>query len=129
MLEFNEKQGLNPKSAEMPWTFQHLGCVDKYKLKTAADQKQDLDRLHQMYNEKNANNQSKINQGIQVLRKRHTQETQRLHHQHQQQIRAQRLPEQMAQAQWSDLQQRLQQKVITVGANRTRMRSTYVIFS
>jgi hypothetical protein len=58
--------------------------VEKFKLKTAADEKKDMQRLLKIYIEKSASNQAKNYQGIQVLRKRHVQETQKVMQQHRQ---------------------------------------------
>ena len=84
--------------------------VEKYKAKKMADEKKDMAKLQKLFSDKVASNQSKINQGVQVLKKRHAQETQRIMHQHRQQVQQRQIPEQMASKEWSNLQQRLRAK-------------------
>jgi hypothetical protein len=84
--------------------------VEKYKVKKMTEEKKDLLRLQKIFSEKAASNQSKINQGIQVLKKRHSQETQRVLQQHRQQVQQRQIPEQMASNEWANLQQRLNSK-------------------
>jgi hypothetical protein len=69
-----------------------------------------MEPLLQSYNEKSTSNQQKINQGIQILRKRHIQESQKYMQQHHQRVQSRRLPEQMASAEWAQVPQRLRAK-------------------
>jgi hypothetical protein len=84
--------------------------LEKYKARTAAEEKKDMQRLLQMCDDKSASNQDKINQGVQVLRKRHQQESQKVQQHHRQQVQQRRLPEPMATAEWGAVSQRLRAK-------------------
>lgn len=84
--------------------------VERYKLKTAAEEKRDMDKLQQLFNEKSGHNQSKIHQGIQNLRKKHANENQRLIQQHRQNLQRRPVPEQVANAEWTQASQQLRQK-------------------
>ncbi len=84
--------------------------VEKYKMKKVVEEKKDLARLQKMFSEKSASNQSKINQGIQVLKKRNSQETQRILQQHRQQVQQRQISGEIASKEWANLQQRLQAK-------------------
>jgi hypothetical protein len=84
--------------------------LEKYKARTDAEEKKDMQRLLQMCNDKSTSNQDKINQGVQVLRKRHQQESSKVLQQHRQQVQQRRLPEPMATAEWGAVSQRLRAK-------------------
>lgn len=84
--------------------------IENYKAKAVDDEKRDMRRLQQIYTAKTNQNQEKINQGMMVLRKRHQQETQKVLQQHRQQAQQRRLPEQVANAEWHNVSQRLRVK-------------------
>ena len=84
--------------------------VKKFKLKLSAEEKKDMARLQQIYDEKSKSNQSKIEQGMLVLRKRHAQENQKLLQQHRQNIQHRQVPEQVANSEWAQVSQRLRAK-------------------
>jgi hypothetical protein len=84
--------------------------IDKYKENAGLDERRDMQRLRQMYTAKSNQNQEKINQGLLVLRKRHQQESQKVLQQHRQQAQQRRLPEQLANAEWHSVSQRLRVK-------------------
>ena len=96
--QYNEKQASTERS------------VEKYKMKIAAEERRDMERLEKSYTEKSNSNTQKINQGMQMLRKRHLAETQKYMQHHRNKVQQRRIPEQMAQAEWSQLLQRLKQK-------------------
>lgn len=84
--------------------------VEKYKAKKMADEKKDMAKLQKIFSDKVASNQTKINQGIQVLEKRHALETQRILQQHRQQVQQRQVPPEIASQEWANLQQRLRTK-------------------
>lgn len=84
--------------------------IEKHRLKIAADQKNDLTRLQQSYTTKSRSNKGKIDHGIAVLRKKHSDETQKYLQQHRQQVQQRRIPEQMASAEWAQIAQRVNAK-------------------
>ncbi|KAG7367270.1 hypothetical protein IV203_029941 [Nitzschia inconspicua] len=84
--------------------------VEKYKLKTAAEEKKELAKLQQLYDEKCKSNQSKIDQGVMVLRKRNAEETKKLMQQHRLQVQHRQVSQEQANAEWSQLSERLQGK-------------------
>ena len=84
--------------------------IEKHRLKMATDQKSELARLQQTYSAKSLSNKGKIDHGIAVLRKKHSDETQKYHHQHRQQVQQRRVPEQIASAEWAQIAQRLTAK-------------------
>jgi hypothetical protein len=84
--------------------------IEKHRLKMATDQKNDLTRLQQAYSAKSLSNKGKIDHGIAVLRKKHSDENQKYHQQHRQQIQQRRVPEQIANAEWAQIAQRLTAK-------------------
>ncbi|KAL3925980.1 MAG: hypothetical protein SGILL_000027 [Bacillariaceae sp.] len=84
--------------------------VDKYKLKTSAEEKNDMALLHDKHAEKVRSNQTKIDHGMIVLRKRHAQENQKLMQQHRQQVQQRRVSQETASAEWAQLSQRLHTK-------------------
>jgi hypothetical protein len=84
--------------------------VKKFKLKLSAEEKKDMTRLQQIYDEKSKSNQAKIEQGMLVLRKRHAQENQKLLQQHRHNIQHRQVPEQVANAEWAQVSQRLRAK-------------------
>lgn len=83
---------------------------ERYKTKKAGEEKQAMAKLQKLFNDKVASNQSKINQGIQVLKKRHSTEGQRFLAQHRQQVAQRNLPEHLASQEWANLQQQLSNK-------------------
>jgi hypothetical protein len=83
---------------------------ERYKAKKAAEEKQAMAKLQTMFNDKVVSNQSKINQGIEVLKKRHSTEAQRYLAQHRQQVAQRSLPEHIASQEWANLQQQLNNK-------------------
>jgi hypothetical protein len=84
--------------------------VEKYRIRTTAERDKDIQRLLQMYKDKMQSNEEKINQGIQVLGKRHQQEQEKLRQQHRLQIQQRRLPEHMANQEWAAMSLRLRSK-------------------
>lgn len=82
--------------------------VEKYKLKTAAEEKRQVQHLLQNYNNKSNLKQQQINQGIQVLKNRHTKESQAFHEKHRHHAEQRRWTQQMEAAEWATLSQRLQ---------------------
>jgi hypothetical protein len=83
---------------------------EKYKAKKSIEEKQATMKLQSMFNEKVTSNQAKINQGIEVLKKRHAMEGQRFLTQHRQQVAQRNLPEHLASQEWANLQQQLNNK-------------------
>ena len=84
--------------------------VEKFKEKCREEERRDMQKLRAIYSEKNNSNQSKINQGVGVLQKRHQGEAQKLMQQHRHQSAQRRLTEQMAQNEWQNLYHRLKMK-------------------
>ena len=84
--------------------------IEKHRLKMATDQKSELARLQQTYSAKSLSNKGKIDHGIAVLRKKHSDETQKYHQQHRQQVQQRRVPEQIASSEWAQIAQRLTAK-------------------
>ena len=74
--------------------------LQKYKLRAVSDQKRDLDRLQQIYQQKTASNLKKINQGVEMLRSRHTNELRNIQQRHRQQAQQRRLPPDVANAEF-----------------------------
>ena len=84
--------------------------VEKYREKSRDDERRDLQKLRQIYTEKNNSNQQKINQGIKVLQSRHQAEGQKALEHHRHQSAQRRLPDQIAQAEWQNIYSRLKFK-------------------
>jgi hypothetical protein len=84
--------------------------VEKYKVRTAAEEKKELARLQKNYEEKCKSNQLKIDQGMMVLRKRHSDEVKRLMQQHRLQLQHRQVSQDQANAEWKQLSERLQAK-------------------
>ena len=84
--------------------------VEKYREKSRDDERRDLQKLRQIYTDKNNSNQQKINQGIKVLQSRHQAEAQKSLNHHRQQAAQRRLPDQIAQAEWQNMYSRLKFK-------------------
>jgi hypothetical protein len=84
--------------------------VEKYKLKATAEEKKELARLQESYDEKTKSNQTKIEQGMLVLRKRHAAENQKLLQQHRQQLQHRQVSQETANVEWTQLSQRLRAK-------------------
>ena len=84
--------------------------IEKHRAKIANDQKSDLTRLQQQYTTKSRSNKTKIDQSMQVLRKKHSEESQKYAQQHRQQIQQRRVPEQVANAEWAQIAARLNAK-------------------
>ena len=83
--------------------------IEKYKLKAGAEEKRDVQRLMQMYKDKMASNQGRIDQGIKILTQRHGQEMQKAVQQHRQHFQNQTQSPQ-AQQRWASVAQQLQAK-------------------
>ena len=71
--------------------------LEKYKVRADADQKRDLQRLQQLYEQKVQSNQQRIQKGIQMLRERHGKELQALQQRLQQQGQGASFPQAQAQ--------------------------------
>jgi hypothetical protein len=84
--------------------------IEKHKVKMTTDMKNESTRLQQTYSAKARSNKGKIDHGIAVLRKKHSEETQKYRQQHRQQAQQRRLPEQMASGEWAQINQRLNVK-------------------
>ena len=84
--------------------------IEKHRVKIATDQKSDLTRLQQAYTTKARSNKGKIDHGVQVLRKKHSEENQKYLQQHRQQVRQRGVPEQIANAEWAQIASRLNAK-------------------
>lgn len=84
--------------------------IEKYRMKIEEEYKRDLMRLQKAYQDKSRSNQSKIDQGVTLLRKRHDAENQKLHQQHRHQSQQRQIPEQVTNVEWQQISHRLRQK-------------------
>jgi hypothetical protein len=96
--QLKERQGCTELSAE------------KYRQRLAADDKRDVQRLQLLLHTKSNSNQTKINQGIKILQRRHQKEMQAAVQHHRQQAQQRRLPEQLAASEWQSTSQQIQTK-------------------
>ncbi|CAB9501781.1 Catalyzes the transfer of the gamma-phosphate of ATP to D-galactose to form alpha-D-galactose-1-phosphate (Gal-1-P) (By similarity) [Seminavis robusta] len=83
--------------------------IEKYQQKAAQEEKRDIQRLMQLYNEKMNNNNARIQQGIKILTERHHKETQRKAQEHRARFQNQTQAPQ-AQHAWQMIQQQLHRK-------------------
>lgn len=84
--------------------------IERLRTKANMEEQRDLQKLLEIYKQKTASNQSRINEGVKVLGRRHHQELEKAAIQYRQQAQQQRLPEQVANAEWAKLSQQLQSK-------------------
>jgi hypothetical protein len=84
--------------------------VERYRQRLAQDEKRDTVRLNLLLHQKSNSNQTKINQGIKILQRRHQKEMQSALQHHRQQAQQRRLPEQMAASEWQSKLQQIQAK-------------------
>jgi len=103
-IELIVKQQLKEKQDNTEHT------IEKYRKKIEEEYQRDLTRLQKAYQDKSRSNQAKIDQGVAVLRKRHSTDNQKLHQQHRHQSQQRQLPEQVANAEWQQITHRLRQK-------------------
>lgn len=84
--------------------------LDKYKQRAVQDEKLNTQRYHELYRQKTASNNRKINEGVDILQQRHQKDLQAAMQHHQAQTRSRCLNEQMAAAEWHSIAQRLKEK-------------------
>ena len=84
--------------------------MERLRAKSHSEENKDMEKLLQMYNEKSASNQAKIQHGIKLLSRRHTQEIHKQAQQHRLNAQQRGIPEQMANNEWSQMAQQLQEK-------------------
>ena len=97
-VQRNEKQALTD------------GNFERMKLKATVEEQKDLQRLLQMYNDKVASNQRKIDDGIKQLTRRQAQEMHKIAQQHRQQCQQRGMPDHVITAEW---QQRISPQIQT----------------
>ena len=78
--------------------------------KAAMEEERDLQQLRQIYEEKAASNNKKINHGIKQLTNRQSQEMQKAHSQHRLQAQQRGVSEQVSTTKWQQIAQRLEAK-------------------
>ena len=81
--------------------------IDARKQKIASKQKAQLISIQQAYANKARSQKTKIEQGIKLLRSRHSEENSKYLQQHRHQVRQRGLPEHMAQSEWATIAQKL----------------------
>jgi hypothetical protein len=84
--------------------------LSKYKQRAADEEKANSQRLDQLYHQKVSSNMNKINEGIEILHRRHKRELQAAVQQHRLQAQQRRLTEQQMAAEWQTLNQQIQSK-------------------
>ncbi len=81
--------------------------IDARKQKLANKQKAQLASIQQAYGNKARSQKGKIDQGIKLLRTRHSEENSKYLQQHRHQVRQRGLPEHVANAEWASIAQKL----------------------
>jgi hypothetical protein len=84
--------------------------IERLRAKSQSEEQNDMQKLLQMYNEKSTSNQTKIQHGIKLLSRRHTQEIHKQAQQHRLNAQQRGIPEQMAKNEWAQMAQQLQEK-------------------
>ena len=84
--------------------------LEKYRERAANEEKQNTQRLHHVYRQKTAANAKKINEGVQILERRHQKELHEALQHHQLQASQRRLNEAMAAQEWHNTSQQIQAK-------------------
>jgi len=84
--------------------------LEKYRERAANEEKQNTQRLHHVYRQKTAANAKKINEGVQILERRHQKELHEALQHHQLQANQRRLNEAMAAQEWHNTSQQIQAK-------------------
>lgn len=84
--------------------------IERLRAKAVAEEQKDLQKLLQIYNEKAASNQTKIQHGIKLFSRRHASEMHKQAQQHRMTAQQRGIPEQMVNAEWSQASAQLQDK-------------------
>jgi hypothetical protein len=84
--------------------------IERLRSKAIDEEQKDLQKLSYMYNEKSTLNRDKIQHGIKLLSRRHTQEMHKQAQQHRLNAQQRGVPEPMANAEWAQTSQQLQEK-------------------
>ncbi|KAI2512874.1 galactokinase [Fragilaria crotonensis] len=84
--------------------------IERLRARAASDEQRDLQKLLQMYNEKLSSEQAKIQNDMKLLSQRQAQEMHKQMQQHRLNARQRGIPDQMANAEWAQLSQQLQDR-------------------
>jgi hypothetical protein len=84
--------------------------IERLRAKADAEEQKDLQRLQQAFSDKNSLNSQKIAHGVKLLSRRHTQDLQKQAHQHRLNAQQRGVPEQMMNAEWAQIAQKIQEK-------------------